>query len=100
MGFDEVVDERDWTWPEATNEPTISEAVAVTDCIDAVVARFDVASDDWYPEANASARRLHTDWAIAVLPSREHADEPTYYCITEGTNVAAHTRDEYQAIIF
>lgn len=100
MGFDEVVDERDWTWPEATGEPSIPEDVAVTDCIDAVVARFDVESADWYPEANAKARRLHDDWAIKTLPSREHSDEATYYCITDGTIVAAHTKDEYQAIIF
>ncbi len=100
LGFDEVVDQRDWTWPEDTPEPELSEDDAIAGCIEAVVARFDIADSSVYPEASARASRFNDGWKVFASPSRTHSEEPTYYCLTDGPDVKAHTEHEYQQIFF
>lgn len=100
LGLDEVVDERDWTWPEDTPEPELSEDDAIAGCVEAVVARFDIEDSSVYPEASARASRWNDGWAVVASPSRANPDEPNYYCLTEGPDVEARTKHEYQQITF
>ncbi|WP_394254307.1 hypothetical protein [Pseudoclavibacter helvolus] len=99
-GIDQVVDERDWTGPEATNETILSKEEAIAACVEAVVTRFDIDPDAMYPESSASATKLNQDWAITATPSTGNADQPTYYCLTDGSAIRAHTKAEYQTLTF
>lgn len=100
LGLDEVVDERDWTWLEATPEPELPEDDAIAGCVEAVVTRFEIKDSSMYPEAAAKATRFNDDWKVTASPSGTHPEEPTYYCLTDGPDVQAHTADEYQQIFF
>lgn len=86
---------------DAESAPALSETQTLQLCSATLEERFfaggETSFEAEYPQEDASTSIREGEWFVVFTPASTREAVPSYYCASDGEEVVAMNRDEYQA---